>query len=58
VLVLLDGEVVAAWGGSQALVTILALASLDEGRRQAIEGEARGILLSGGPPDVVCRQRR
>jgi hypothetical protein len=57
-LVLLDGEIVAAWGRSQDLITILRLASLGRERRREIEAEALGMPIPGATTNVLWRERR
>ncbi len=57
-LVLLDGDVVAAWGRSQGRVTILPLASLDHERRRAIEAEALQMPIPGTATEALWRESR
>ena len=55
-LVLLGGDVVAAWGRSQGRVTILPLASLGNERRHEIEAEALRMPIPGAAPEVLWRK--
>ena len=56
-IVLLDGQVVAAWGRSQGRITILPLTSLTHEERHAIEAEAVAMPIPGAPTEAVWRDR-
>ena len=57
-LVLLDGDVAAAWGRSQGRLTILPLASLSDNQRQHIEAEALRMPIPGTAPKVLWKEKR
>ncbi|MBA3749037.1 MAG: hypothetical protein H0W96_16325 [Solirubrobacterales bacterium] len=57
-LVLLDGEVVAAWGRTRGRITILPLAPLDREQMHRMQAEAAGMPTPGNEPEVRWGGRR